>query len=88
VTRITVRVTPRASRNEILGWGGDALRVRVTAAPTEGKANQAVIALLAKALDVPKASITLASGSSSRTKILALNGVTAAEIRARLAGGR
>jgi uncharacterized protein (TIGR00251 family) len=88
VTRVTVRVTPRASRNEIQRWDGDVLRVRVTAPPADGKANDAVLALLAKVLRLPKSSIKLVSGGSSRTKIVELDGVAEPEIRARLAGDR
>ena len=55
---------------------GDVLRVRVTAPPADGAANEGVIALLAKKLGVPKSSITIASGGSSRTKLVDVTGVS------------
>ena len=65
---IAVRVTPKASRNRIVEENG-ALRVYVTVAPEGGKANAAVIKLLAKALGVPKSSLVLIRGQSSREKL-------------------
>ena len=64
-----MRVTPKASRNRIVEENG-ALRVYVTVAPEGGKANAAVIKLLAKALGVPKSSLVLIRGQSSRDKLL------------------
>ncbi|KKC31714.1 DUF167 family protein [Devosia psychrophila] len=74
-----VRVTPNAGRDAIEGValrddGTAMLRVRVSAVPDKGKANAAVIALLAKALGVPKSSITVTSGETSRMKTLAVVG--------------
>ena len=63
-----VRVTPRSSRNQIKIDSNDQVRAYVTSAPVEGEANQAVIQLLSKALDVSKSSITIASGLTSRDK--------------------
>ena len=83
--RITVRVTPRAARNEIDGWSEDGtLRVHVTAAPTDGKANAAVLRLIAKTLGIPARDVRLISGSMSRTKIVEIDGPSVAEVRARL----
>ncbi len=79
--RISVRVTPRGGRNSIDAWDGDVLRVRVAAVPADGAANEAVIALLAKALAVPKSAITIASGGSSRTKLVDVSGMSLVEIR-------
>jgi uncharacterized protein (TIGR00251 family) len=64
----TVRVTPRASANAIGGERDSALLVRVTAPPVEGKANDAVVALLAKALGVPRGAVRLERGGAARTK--------------------
>jgi uncharacterized protein (TIGR00251 family) len=74
-----LRVTPNAGRDAIDGPenrddGSIVLRVRVAAVPDKGRANAAVIALLAKALGVPKSAITLASGETSRFKVLAVAG--------------
>ena len=70
VLRFTVRVQPRASRNEVAGVHGAALKVRVTAPPVEGAANSAVIALLAEVLGVPRGAVRIVSGDSSRNKVV------------------
>lgn len=74
-----LRVTPNAGADRIDGTelrddGSAVLRVRVKAVPDKGKANAAVIALLAKALDVPKAAVTLVSGDTARLKTIAIEG--------------
>jgi uncharacterized protein (TIGR00251 family) len=63
-----VRVQPKARANAVKGWHGAALRVSVTAAPEDGKANRAVIALLAETFDVAPSSINLVRGAASRDK--------------------
>ena len=63
-----VRVQPKARTNAVMGWRGEALRVCVTAAPEDGKANRAVIALLAEKCAVPPSSISLVRGATSRDK--------------------
>ena len=63
-----MRVQPKARESAIIGWQAGALRVRVTAAPEDGRANRAVIALLAEALSVPPSSIALVRGATSRDK--------------------
>ena len=84
---IAVRVTPRSSKPGIGGWctgadGREELEVKVSAAPTDGEANAALIKLLAKELDVPKGSIEIVSGETSRHKRVALP-IAEAELRAR-----
>ena len=70
MTRLEVRVTPRADENALDGFTVDGvLRIRVTAAPADGSANEAVVRLLAKALNVPARDVTLLRGSRSRHKI-------------------
>jgi uncharacterized protein len=64
----TIRVTPRAAANAVGGERGGALLVRVTAPPVEGQANTAVVAVLAKALGVPRGSVRVERGLSARTK--------------------
>jgi uncharacterized protein (TIGR00251 family) len=72
---VTVKVTPRARREGIEPAGADtALRVRVTEAPESGKANAAVLALLARHWRVPKTSLTMVTGSSSRIKRILVRG--------------
>ncbi len=68
---IAVRVTPKASRNRIV-LDGDDLRVYVTTVPESGKATKDVIKLLARALGVPKSSLELARGATSRNKVFRL----------------
>jgi len=79
-----VRVQPRARRNEVLGWQGRALRVRVTAAPEAGEANRAVIELLADAFDVPLSSVELVRGSASRDKLFRVRHLSLDALRGRL----
>jgi len=85
---LRVRVQPRASRAAIGAWRQDgALSVRVTAPPVEGRANAAVGALLAAALDVPVATVRIVHGERGRDKLVRVTGLTPAEIRRRLEGG-
>lgn len=85
MTRITVRLTPRGGRNAIDGWDGDTLRVRVSSAPVDGKANDALLRVLAKALGVAPSRLTLISGAQSRTKTIEVDGMSARAIRDALA---
>jgi uncharacterized protein (TIGR00251 family) len=79
-----VKVVPRASRNEITGVEGEALRVRLTAPPVEGAANAALIAFLAEVLGVPKRDVRLVSGQTARRKVVTVAGVKAKEVQERL----
>jgi len=79
-----VKVHPRAKKNAITGEVGDALKVALTAPPVDGKANAACIEFLAKLLNVPRSSVTIASGQSSRNKVIRVSGVTAQQVRDRL----
>jgi hypothetical protein len=83
VTRLRLRVSPRAKRNAILGLRGDTLKVSVTAVPERGKANDAVVELLAEALDVSPSSIELVAGASSKDKVVEVD-LAAEEIARRL----
>ena len=69
---LDVKATPKAAREEIAGIRNGALLVKVTAAPEKGKANTAVIALLSKAIGVPKSAFELVSGETDRNKVLRL----------------
>lgn len=84
MTRFTVRLTPRAGRDSIDGWAGDVLRVRVAAAPTEGQANDALVRLIAKTLRIAPSHVVIVAGTQSRTKVLAVEGVVADDLRAAL----
>jgi len=79
-----VRVQPRARRNEVVGWQGDALRVRVTAPPADGAANRAVADLLAGALGVAASRIALVRGAASRDKLFRVERLSLDDLRARL----
>ena len=82
--RVDVRLTPRGGRDRIDGWDGDVLRVRVAAPPAEGRANEAMLQLVAKALGVPPSRITLVAGAQSRTKVIEIDGLTLDDIRTRI----
>ena len=71
-TRVRLRVRPGAARNRVAGVHAGALRVHVTAQPEKGKANRAVLRLLAKLLEVPRSSVRLAGGAASRDKAVDL----------------
>lgn len=84
MTRLTVRVTPRATRDRIDGFDADGvLGLRVTAPPAEGEANAAVVKLLSRALGLPARDVVLVSGATSRRKMFDLP-VSTEEIAARL----
>ena len=74
--RLTVRLQPRASANEIVGLHGDALKIRLTAPPVEGAANDLLVKFLAETLEIPARAITIVAGASSRTKVVELRGIT------------
>ena len=81
-----VKVHPRAKKNAITGELGDALRVSLTTPPVEGRANEACVEFFVKLLKVPRSSVTIASGLSSRNKVIRVVGVTAQQVRERLQG--
>ena len=85
MTRLFVRLTPKARTDAIDGWDADAegrafLKVRVRAQPIEGEANAALIALLAKTLGRPKSALTIAAGTTGRLKRIEIEGVTEAAL--------
>jgi uncharacterized protein (TIGR00251 family) len=77
---LAVRVVPRAAKTAIAGIRHGALLVRLAAPPVEGAANQALITLLARLLDVPRGCVTLVSGERSRVKRVAIDGMTPARL--------
>ena len=79
-----VKVHPRAKKDAITGELGDVLKVSLTAPPIDGKANQACIEFCAKLLKVPRSSVTIASGQSSRQKVIRVIGLSAEEVRKRV----
>ncbi len=85
--RIAVRLSPRASRDEIGPFEADVLRVRVTAPPVDGRANRALVRLLAKRLGVPRGDVRVVVGEKARQKVVAVEGIDEAEVRRRLGAG-
>ena len=84
-TRIRLRVAPGAARSDVVGRHGDGWKVRVAAAPERGKANDALVGLLAKVLLVSQADVAVVSGFGSRDKIVAVNGIDATRVDEALA---
>jgi uncharacterized protein (TIGR00251 family) len=78
--RFGVRVQPRASRSEVCGVHGEALKVRLAAPPVDGAANSALIDLLAEALDVPRRAVTIVAGASSRSKLVQVDGIASGAV--------
>ena len=83
-TRLCLRVQPRASRDEIVGIAGEVIRVRLMAPPVDGAANDALLRFLAARLEIPRSALTLVSGHTARTKVVALAGVSPEEVGRRL----
>ena len=84
---IKIRVQPKSSRNQVDGFQDGALRVRVTAAPTEGQANATVIAILAKTLGVSKSRLEIIRGYSSRDKVVSVDTLTEQEVQRKIEVG-
>jgi uncharacterized protein len=85
---LSVKVQPRASRNEIGEALGNELRIKVTAPPVDAAANEALVRLLAETLDCPRGRVELLRGQTSRHKVLKLHGLAPSEVVAKLGGGR
>lgn len=73
--RFEVKVQPKSSQNQITGVAGGVLKVKLTSPPVDGKANKALINLLAKTMNVSRGSITLVRGESSTTKLIEITGI-------------
>jgi uncharacterized protein (TIGR00251 family) len=80
----SVKVHPRAKKNAITGEVGDALKLSLTAPPVEGAANDACVRFLAEVLELPRSSVTIAAGESSRQKLIRVAGLAAGEVERRL----
>lgn len=79
-----VKVHPRAKKDAITGEIGDAIKLSLTTPPVEGRANEACIEFFAKLLKVPRSSVSIASGLSSRNKVIRIAGLSADDVRDRL----
>jgi uncharacterized protein len=80
----SVKVHPRAKKDAITGELGDALKLSLTSPPIEGRANDVCIEFFAKLLKVPRSSVTIASGQTSRQKTIRVVGLSADEVRKRI----
>ncbi|MGD8697846.1 MAG: DUF167 domain-containing protein [Gemmatimonadales bacterium] len=83
--RFAVRAQPRASRTELAGAHGEAVRVRLAAPPVEGAANAELISFLAKKLSVSKSAVRIVQGERGRDKVVEVDGLSAEQVRGRLA---
>ena len=83
-TRLRLRVSPGAARSRIVGRHGNAWKVRVGAPPESGKANEALLELLAATLEIPRNRIEIVAGLGSRDKTIVVDGLSEAELEARL----
>jgi uncharacterized protein (TIGR00251 family) len=76
---LSIRIQPRASKNEIIARSGGGIKIRLTAPPVDGAANEALVKFLADTLSVPKSHIEIVSGHTSREKIVRIHGISHAE---------
>jgi uncharacterized protein (TIGR00251 family) len=81
---LELKVIPNAPRDEIAGWMGDTLKVKIHAPALEGRANDALLDFIARQLGVPRRQVSLLRGDKSRHKVLRLDGLDAAAVRAKL----
>ncbi len=84
---LSVRIQPRASKNEIVTMESGGLKIRLTAPPIDGAANDALVKFLADALSIPKSHVEIISGHSSRAKVLRISGKSSAEVKRLLNSG-
>lgn len=81
---LAIKAVPNAPRNVVVGWLGDALKVKVHAPALEGRANEELCEFLADTLALPRRAVTLQQGEKSRQKVIHVSGLTLAEVRAKL----
>ena len=84
MARLKLHVTPGAREDALVGWQGDSLRLKVRARPEKGRANEAVLRLLAGYLGLPPSRLALVRGAASRDKMVEVEGLSEDELRARL----
>ena len=82
--RISVKVTPGASRNEIAGYSGNAWRIRIAAPPDKGKANKELLEFLSERLDIKKDKLSIVRGYTSHSKLISIEELTGEEVFRRL----
>jgi len=86
--RLKVKVVPGASSSSVAGWLGDMLKIRVAAPPERGKANAAVLKLLAKELQLQESALTIVSGGASQMKVIDIQGLTMSDIQEKFGASR
>jgi uncharacterized protein (TIGR00251 family) len=82
--RISLRVSPNAPRNEVVGFSDGILRVKIAAPPLRGKANRELVAFLSRLLGVSQSSLAIIKGHTSRSKTIAVSGLSQQEVLVRL----
>jgi hypothetical protein len=81
---LTIKAIPGAPKNQVCGWLGEALKIKIQAPPVEGRANEALVEFLADALGVHRRAVTLVRGDLSRQKVVRIDGLALAEAKRRL----
>jgi uncharacterized protein len=81
---LAIKAIPNAPRSEVIGWLGDALKVKVHAPPVEGRANEVLCEFLADALALPRRAVTVLRGDTSRQKVIRIDGLDLLAVKARL----
>ena len=81
---LAIKAVPNAPRSEVIGWLGDALKVKVHAPPVEGRANEVLCEFLAETLDLPRRAVTVLRGDTSRQKIIRIDGLSLTTVKSRL----
>lgn len=84
---LVVKVIPKASKSELVGWENEALKIRLKAVPEKGAANEELIRFIAKTLDLAKSQVKLVAGEKSRQKRLKISGLTLKELYQKLSEG-
>ncbi len=82
--KLEVHAKPRAKKSRIVGWRGSALEVAIAAPPVDGAANEELVRFLAEVLGIAKRQVVVARGESSRTKLVDVEGLAEADVRARI----
>lgn len=81
---LAIKAIPNAPRNEVVGWLGEALKIKVHAPPVEGRANEVLCEFLADTLGLPRRAVTVLRGDTSRQKLIRIHGLTLAAVKAKL----
>lgn len=81
---VPVKIIPKSSSDKIVGWEGNTLKIRVTAVPEKGEANQSVIKILSKTLKIAKSNIVIVKGETSRNKIILFKGETLESLKKKI----